>query len=109
MGWNPLIVHTVELKPREQWEIFTELSQVLTGGPVDWLVLMSPNGANLLFDILRSHGHLLPSVLGDLQLLAVAPKTTDALASKGIRGVHLPEQFSSLGIADFLSTKNLGG
>src|SRR5947199_10659669 len=109
MGWNPLIVHTVELRPREQSEIFTELSQVLTGGPVDWLVLMSPNGANLLFDILRSHGNLLPSVLGDLQLLAVGPRTKDALARQGIRGAHLREKFSSLGIADFLSTKVLGG
>ena len=109
MGWNPLIVHTVELRPREQSEIFTELSQVLTGGPVDWLVLMSPSGANLLFDILRSHGNLLPSVLGDLQLLAVGPKTKEALARQGMHGVHLPDKFSSMGIADFLSTQDLGG
>jgi len=104
-----LIVHTVELRPREQSEIFTELSQVLTGGPVDWLVLMSPSGANLLFDILRSHGNLLPSVLGDLQLLAVGPKTKEALARQGMHGVHLPDKFSSMGIADFLSTQDLGG
>jgi len=109
MGWNPLIVHTVELKPREQSEIFNELSRVLTGGPVDWLVLMSPNGANLLFDILRSHGNLLPSALGDLQLLAVGPRTKEALTKQGIRGVHLPDKFSSMGIADFLSTQGLGG
>jgi len=109
MGWNPLIVHTVELKPREQSEIFNELSRVLTGGPVDWLVLMSPNGANLLFDILRSHGNLLPSALGDLQLLAVGPRTKEALTKQGIRGVHLPDKFSSMSIADFLSTQGLGG
>ena len=109
MGWNPLIVHTVELRPRERSEIFTELSRVLTGDPVDWLVLMSPNGANLLFDILRSHGNLLPSVLGDLKLLAVGPKTKDALARQGMHEVHLPDKFSSMGIADFLSTKDLGG
>jgi len=109
MGWNPLIVHTVELRPREQSEIFTELSRVLTEGPVDWLVLMSPNGANLLFDILRTHGNLLPSVLGDLELLAVGPRTKEALAKQGIREVHLPDRFSSMGVADFLSTKGLGG
>ncbi len=109
MGWDPLIVHTVELRPREESEIFNELSRVLTGGPVDWLVLMSPNGANLLFDILRSHGNLLPSALGDLQLLAVGPRTKEALAKQGIRGVHLPDKFSSMGIADFLSTEGLGG
>src|SRR3989449_7985540 len=109
MGWNPLIVHTVELRPREESEIFTERSRVLTGGPVDWLVLMSPNGANLLFDTLRSHGNLLPSVLGDLQLLAVGPRTKDALARQGIRGVHLPDKFSSIGIGDFLRAQGLTG
>src|SRR2546427_12077660 len=86
MGWNPLIVHTVELRPREESEIFTELSRVLTGGPVDWLVLMSPNGANLLFDILRRHGNPLPSVLGALQRLAVGPRPKDRPARQGIRG-----------------------
>jgi len=109
MGWNPLIVHTVELRPREQSEIFTELSRVLIGGQVDWLVLMSPNGANLLLDILRSHGNLLPSVLGDLQLLAVGPRTKEALAKQGVRGVHLPDKFSSIGIGDFLRAQGLTG
>src|SRR2546428_14056305 len=97
MGWNPLIVHTVELRPREQSKIFTELSQVLTGGPVDWLGLMRPNGANPLFDILRSPGNPLPSALGDLQLLAVCPKTKEALSRQGIHGLPLPGKFSATG------------
>jgi uroporphyrinogen-III synthase len=109
MGWNPLIVHTVELKPREESEIFRELSRVLADGPVDWLVLMSPNGANLLFNILKSHGNMLPSVLGDLNILAVGPKTKEALAKQGILEVHMPNNFSSMGIADFLSTKGVEG
>jgi uroporphyrinogen III methyltransferase/synthase len=104
-----LIVHTVKLRPREESEIFTELSRVLTGGPLDWLVLMSSNGANRLFDILRSHGNLLPSVLGDLQLLAVGPRTKETLARQGIRDVHLPNKFSSMGIADFLSSQGMMG
>jgi uroporphyrinogen III methyltransferase/synthase len=109
MGWKPLIVHTVELRAREESEIVTELSRVLTAGPVDWLVLMSPNGANLLFKILKSHGNLLPSALGDLQILAVGPKTMEALRKQGIRGVHMPHKFSSRGIADFFSNEGLGG
>ncbi len=107
MGWNPLIVHTVELRPRNESEVFTELSRVLTGGPVDWLVLMSPNGAHLLFNILKSHGNLLPSVLGNLQMLAVGPRTQETLAKLGIRGVHVPDKFSSTGIADFLYNQGL--
>ena len=109
MGWNPLIVHTVELKPREESDIFKELSRVLTNGPVDWLVLMSPNGVNLLFDVLKSHGNLLPSGLGDLNILAVGPKTREALAKQGILGVLMPNNFSSKGVADLLSAKGVGG
>lgn len=109
MGWNPLIVHTVELKARDESEIFTELSRVLTNGPVDWLVLMSPNGAHLLFNILKSHGNLLPSALGDLNILAVGPKTREALAKQGILGVHVPKNFSSKGVADFLSANGVEG
>ena len=109
MGWNPLIVHTVELRERKESEIFTDLSRVLTWGPVDWLVMMSPNGARLLFNILKSHGNLLPSVQGDIQMLAVGPRTKDALARLGIRDVHVPDKFSSIGIADFLSSKRLVG
>ena len=109
MGWNPLIVHTVDLRPRKDSEIFTDLSRVLAGGPVDWLVLMSPNGAHLLFNILKSHGNLLPSVLGDFKMLAVGPRTKEALAKLGIRDVHVPDKFSSMGIADFLSNQGLGG
>ena len=109
MGWNPLIVHTVELKPRQESDIFKELSRVLTNGPVDWLVLMSPNGVNLLFDVLKSHGNLLPSAVGDLNILAVGPKTREALAKQGILGVHMPNNFSSKGVADLLSAKGVGG
>ena len=109
MGWNPLIVHTVELKPREESEIFKDLSRVLANGPVDWLVLMSPNGANLLFNILKTHGNLLPSALGDLNILAVGPKTREALAKQGILEVHMPKNFSSMGVADFLSTHGVEG
>jgi len=109
MGWNPLIVHTVELLPRKDSEIFTELSRALTGGPVDWLVLMSPNGAQLLFKILKSHGNLLPSILGDFRMLAVGPRTKDALAKLGIHGVEMPDKFSSMGIADFLSHHGIIG
>ena len=109
MGWNPLIVHTVELRPREEWEIFREMSRVLAAGPVDWLVLMSPTGADLLFNILKSHGNLLPSVLGDLQVLAVGPRTKETLAKRGLQNVHTPTKYSSLGIADFLATNGLEG
>ncbi len=109
LGWTPLIIHTVELRPREKSEIFADLSKLLSEGPVDWLVLMSPNGVSLLFDVLKSHGNLIPSALGQIQLLAVGPKTRDSLSKYRVRDVHLPESFSSVGVADFLSKHQLEG
>ena len=107
LGWSPLIVHSVELRSRERSAIFADLSRIFSEGEVDWLVLMSSHGVRLLFDVLRSYGSLLPSVLGQLQLLAVGPRTRDALISYGVRDVHVPERFSSTGVADFLSKERL--
>ena len=104
-----MIVHTVELKPREESEIYDQMSRVLTKGPVDWLVFMSPNGAGLLLNVLKSHGNLLPSALGDLRILAVGPKTREALRQQGVTGVHVPDKFSSSGIVDFLEAQGLNG
>ena len=109
LGWTPLIVHTVELKPREESEIYDQMSRVLTKGPVDWLVFMSPNGVGLLLNVLKSHGNLLPSALGDLQILAVGPKTKEALRNQGVTGVHVPDKFSSSGIANFLEAQGIDG
>ncbi len=109
LGWSPLIVHSVELRPRERSEIFADLSRILSDGPLDWLVLMSSHGVSLLFDVLRSYGNLLPSVLGQVQLLAVGPRTRDALVGNGVDDVQVPDRFSSLGVADFLSGQELRG
>ncbi len=109
LGWNPLIVHSVELRPRDRSEIFADLSRILSECQVDWLVLMSSHGVSLLFDVLKSYGSLLPSALGQLQLLAVGPRTRDALTRNGVQDVHVPERFSSVGVAEFLSRQKLSG
>ncbi len=107
LGWSPLIVHSVELRSRERSEIYADLSRIVSEGQVDWLVLMSGHGVSLLFDVLKSYGSLLPSALGQIQLLAVGPRTRDALTRNGVRDVHVPERFSSVGVAEFLSRQKL--
>ncbi len=109
MGWTPLILHTVELRPGDKSEIFSQLSKALAEGPVDWLVFMSPNGVNLFFDVLLSHGNILPSVQGQFRILAVGPKTKHELSKHGLHDIFMPESFSSLGVADFLSGSHLQG
>ncbi len=103
LGWNPLIVHTVELSPREPSEIFSDLRTALSEGSLDWLVFMSPRGVHLLLEALRSHGNLLRSVLGQFRIVAVGPRTREALLKDGIHDVLMPEAYSSEGVAVFLS------
>ncbi len=109
LGWTPLIIHTVELRPRSKSEIFADLSRSISEGPIDWLVFMSSNGVSLLFDVLKTHGALLPSVLGQFQILAVGPKTRDSLSKFGVRDVNMPDKFTSVGVVDFLSKHQLKG
>jgi uroporphyrinogen III methyltransferase/synthase len=42
-------------------------------------------------------------------MLAVGPRTKDALAKLGMHGVQVPDRFSSMGIADFLSSRGMMG
>ncbi|MEK6920111.1 MAG: uroporphyrinogen-III synthase, partial [Thermoproteota archaeon] len=109
LGWQSLIFHTVELKPRNAEEIFSELRTVLSEGPVDYLAFMSPKGVSLLFDVLKTHPSTLPGALGHLHIVAVGPKTREALLSQGVQEVLMPEDYSSTGVAGLLSRVSLKG
>ena len=109
LGWNPLIVHTVELRPRDPLGVFAEVRTILSEGALDWLIFMSPEGVQLLFDILRTHSNLLPSILGRLRIVAVGPRTREAVLKQGVRDVSIPDNYSSDGVAAFLSTSPLDG
>ncbi len=107
LDWDPLIVHTVELRPRGQSLIFSELREALSTGNVDWLVFMSPEGVQPFFEILRTYGNLLPSIIGQSCIVAVGPRTREALEKQGVRDVFMPDNYSSDGIAEHLSTLSL--
>jgi len=106
LSWTPLIVHTVELKPREASDLFTEFRTVLSEASIDWLVFMSPVGVQVLFNLLRTHGNLLPSMLGNPRIVAVGPKTRQALTEQGVRDVLVPATYTSEGVAELLSSSS---
>ena len=103
LGWTPFIVHPVELKPIEQYLIHEKFSHVISKGPIDWLVFMSSTGVDAFFDVLQSHSSVLPSALGTIRIMAVGPKTCQALNRHGVREISIPEDYSSSGIGDHLS------
>ena len=103
LGWTPFIVHAVELKPIDQSVIHEELSKVIGAGSVDWFVFMSSTGADHFFDALRSRSTVLQSMLGKIRIMAIGPKTSKALESRGIRESVVPEDYSSSGITNHLT------
>jgi len=109
LGWTPFIVHAVELRPLEQSCILNEFSRIIGEGPVDWLVFMSPTGVDAFFDMLKSHSSILPSALGQIRIMAVGPKTREALRRQGVQDVVVPEKYSSAGIANHLSKLEMKG
>ncbi len=109
LGWDPMIVHTVQLRPREQSELFSDLRDILATGGLDWFVFMSPEGVRTLFQVFRTHGNLLPSILGQCRFLAVGPRTREALREEGVGEVEVPESYSSEGVAAFLAASSRSG
>jgi uroporphyrinogen-III synthase len=109
LGWTPFIVHTVELRPLDRSSILKEFSRVIGEGPVDWLVFMSPTGVNAFFDVIKSHSSVLPSVSGQMRIIAVGPKTSAALSLHGIKDVVIPERYSSVGLANHISKIEVKG
>jgi uroporphyrinogen-III synthase len=109
LGWSPFIVHAVELKPVERSIIREEFSKVINEDPVDWLVFMSSTGVDAFFDMLQSHSSVLPSAMGKIGIMAVGPKTSEALKRHGVKETILPGEYSSSGIASHLSKVGLKG
>ncbi len=64
---------------------------------------MSPRGADLFFDILKSQSSPPPDILGQSRVVAVGPKTKSSLTRQGIQKVHTPERYSSDGVAELLT------
>jgi len=108
LGWTPFIVNTVELRPVEASSIFQKFSELIRKGPIDWLVFMSPTGVDAFFDMLKSHQSVLSSALGRVRIVAVGPRTGSALKHRGVKEVFVPEEFSSIGVLDYLSTFEKG-
>jgi uroporphyrinogen-III synthase len=109
LGWNPFIVHAVELKPLARSSILKEFSRVIGEGPIDWLVFMSSTGADAFFDALKPHSNSLPGGAGQPRVIAVGPMTSEALIRHGVQGAVVPEKYSSGGILDHFSKFELKG
>jgi uroporphyrinogen-III synthase len=108
-GWRPLIVHTVELKPRPVGQVSDELEKEFSTGIPDWIVFMSPRSTGMFFEAANHQDGLKRPILERSRIMAVGPKTKSSLKQTGAKTVDTPRDYSSEGIAEFFSkTKSQG-
>src|SRR5712691_5979152 len=109
LGWNPFIVHAVELKPLARSSVLKEFSGVIGEGPIDWLVCMSSTGVDAFLHALKPHSNSLPGWADQPRVIAVGPMTSEALIRHGVHSAVVPEKYSSGGILDYFSKFELKG
>src|SRR5215831_9410791 len=83
LGWTPYIIHTVEVRPIAQSSILNEFTRITADDRADWIVFMSPRGADMFFAALKTHSDT-SSISEEVQMLAVGPNTGAALKRNGV-------------------------
>ncbi len=108
-GWRPLIVHTVELRPRPVEEVSDELEKEFSKDIPDWIVFMSPRSTGMFFEAANEQDGLKRTILERSHIMAVGPQTKSSLKQTGAKTVDTPRDYSSEGIAEFFSTTQARG
>ena len=106
-GWEPFILHAIELKPHDPTRVLAQVESSFSSDPVDWVVFMSSSGVRLFFSVLKDRQQTSARVLGRSRIVAVGPRTRAELVKQGMDDVYIPNNYSSEGIAELLSGVNL--
>ncbi len=101
---------TIELVGKGEKIVDEFLSTVKDEDP-DFSVFMSSKAVKLLFDAARkvSKYEDLQLAIANTTVVAVGPKTKEALEKEGIRVAYMPERFSSVGIGEVFTRLNAEG
>jgi len=106
----PISLPTIELVSKGDKIVDEFLSDVAEFNP-DYSVFMSSKAVKLLFDVAknRSKYHDLQLAIANTTVMAVGPKTKDALEREGIRVAHMPTRYSSVGVGEAFTRLNAVG
>ena len=109
-GANPLVLPTIELFATSAG-IATDLISEMRRRNPDYSVFMSSKAVRLLFDAAReaSCTSQLKDAISNTVVVAVGPKTRDALDGFGIRTSHMPDTYSSVGVGEVFTRINAVG
>jgi len=101
---RPLPLPTIELVSKGEKIVDEFLNSVKQYDP-DYSVFMSSKAVKLLFDTARqvSKFEKLQLAVANTIVMAVGPKTKDALEKEGIKVAHMPNTFSSVGVGELFT------
>ena len=106
----PLPIPTIELMPKGDKIIDEFLNDVQEFQP-DYSVFMSSKAVKLLFDVAKTSDKYqkLQIAIANTIVMAVGPKTKQALEDEGIKVSFVPTKFSSVGVGEQFTKLNAEG
>jgi uroporphyrinogen-III synthase len=104
-GGRAIALPTIELVPKGP-EIAKEFLAILEKEKHNYCAFMSTQAVNVLFDYAGGYAAL---ALKSTIVIAVGPKTKQALQEHGVNVRLVPDRFSSEGLVDLLSTMEPAG
>ena len=106
----PLPIPTIELMPKGDKIVDDFLQDVQEFQP-DYSVFMSSKAVKLLFDVAKNTGKYqkLQLAIANTMVMAVGPKTKQALEDEGIKVSFVPSKFSSVGVGEQFTRLNAEG
>jgi len=107
---NVLPLPTIELVGKGE-KIVDEFLSALADGDPDYSVFMSSKAASLLFETAKKVGKFeeLQLAIANTIVLAVGPKTKDALEKENVKVAYMPQRYSSVGIGEIFTKLNAVG
>ena len=106
----PLPIPTIELMPKGD-KIVDEFLKDVDEFQPDYSVFMSSKAVKLLFDVAKNTEKYqkLQLAIANTMVMAVGPKTKQALEDEGIRVSFMPSKFSSVGVGEQFTKLNAEG
>ena len=105
LGIKPVSIPTIEIVAPPSFE---ELDRALAElDRFDYLVLTSVNAVSAFFKRLEAKGQQI-SLLGGLHVVAVGPKSAEAIISYGVEADLVPEDYRAEGVVDLLKDRVCG-
>jgi len=107
---NVLPLPTIELVGRGE-KIVDEFLSALAEGDPDYSVFMSSKAVSLLFETAKKAGKFeeLQLAVANTIVLAVGPRTKDALEKENVKVAYIPQRYSSVGIGEVFTKLNAVG